>query len=131
MTAKGRTTTLVCMDTITGARALDVLRNSIDLLDNWTPGANDIDDAGALLALANLREYGEALSRDAVDQLRSVPEAGGGYVQVSGGVWSLPKIEGRRAKTTADRTDRRWTWDAIGACLGVSKQAARAKFGAK
>jgi hypothetical protein len=119
------------MDTITGARALDVIRNSVDLLTDWTPGANDDDDANALLALANLREYGDALGRDAVDQLRSIPEAGAGYAQVSGGVWGLPKVEGRRAKTTADRTDRRWTWDAIGACLGVSKQAARAKYGAR
>lgn len=103
----------------------------MDILDTWTPGDDDAKDAGAMLALDNLRVYGEQLTRDAVDQLRSIPEAGAGYVQVSGGVWDLAKVTGRRAKTTADRTDRRWTWDAIGACLGVSKQAARAKYGAK
>ena len=114
------------METFTTQQA----RQLLDTLADWTPGLDVESDLAALGAVADLHDLVKhRLTAEVVTDLRSLT-AQGFYAEVTpGDAWTRrpPKVRLRK-RTAADRSNHRWTWDAIGGVLGMSKQAARQRF---
>ncbi len=114
------------METFTTQQA----RQLLDTLAEWTPGLDAETDLAAPVAAKDLHSLVKhRLIPEVVTDLRSLTAQGFHAEVTPGDSWTRrpPKVRLRK-RTAADRSNQRWTWDAIGAVLGMSKQAARQRF---
>lgn len=118
------------MRTITTA----LLRNNLDAIDNFDPATATTSDVVGLLALlGETEEQIGYLLHEVVSDVRRIPAGPAGarrYVDHDPN--ARPGADFRlRDATSADRSDSRWTWRAIGAAVGTTAQAAQQRWGSK